>query len=64
MKRVIKVVLGISFILYLFVLVVILFLRPREIWLDMPLLEYIKYSSNIVPFKTISTYVYALFDEV
>ena len=62
MKRVIKVVLGISFILYLFVLAAILFLRPREIWLDMPILEYIKYSSNIVPFKTISTYINAIFD--
>lgn len=62
MKRVIKVVLGISFILYLFALTVILFLRPREIWLDMPILEYIKYSSNIVPFKTISTYINAIFD--
>lgn len=61
MKRVIKIVLGISFILYLFVLAVILFLRPREIWLDMPILEYIKYSSNIVPFKTISTYINAIF---
>lgn len=42
-------------------LAVILFLRPRGIWLDMPLLEYIKYSSNIVPFKTISAYINAIF---
>ena len=27
----------------------------------MPLLEYIKYSSNIVPFKTISAYINAIF---
>ena len=41
-------------------LAVILFLRPRGIWLDMPLLEYIKYSSNIVRLK-LSAYINAIF---
>ncbi|WP_428912183.1 VanZ family protein [Niallia sp. Krafla_26] len=61
MKKVIKVVFSISFIFYLFVLMIILFLGTRGyIWSDLSLLEYIKRSSNFVPFKTITTYFKAI----
>lgn len=63
MKKVIRIVFSISFIFYLFVLVFILFLGTRGyIWSDLSLLEYMKRSSNFVPFKTISTYFKAIFD--
>ena len=63
MKRLIKIVLSISFILYLFALLVLLFLGTRgNVWADLTLLEYIKSSSNFVPFKTISTYTNAIFN--
>ncbi|MEI5906422.1 VanZ family protein [Bacillus spongiae] len=61
MQKVLKVGLGISFIIYLFILVVILFLGQRA-YTDLSLLEYIKRSSNIIPFNTISKYITAIFD--
>ncbi|WP_404331591.1 VanZ family protein [Mesobacillus maritimus] len=63
MKKIIKVVLRISFIFYFLALVVLMFLGHRGgIFSDLSLIEYIKASSNFVPFKTISTYVQAMFD--
>lgn len=63
MKKVIKVVFSISFIFYLFILMIILFFGVRGYILsDFSLLEYIKRSSNFVPFKTISTYFKAILD--
>ena len=62
MKRFIKLVLSVSFIFYLLALVVLLFLGTRGyVWADLTLMEYIKRSSNFVPFKTISTYITAIF---
>ncbi|MBS4195166.1 VanZ family protein [Lederbergia citri] len=50
--------LSISFVFYLFLLIVLLFLGFRSyIWTDLSLIEYIKRSSNLVPFKTIIIYV-------
>ena len=64
MKRFIKVVLSISFIFYLLALVVLLFLGSTRgyVWADLTLIEYMKRSSNFVPFKTISTYIKAIFN--
>ena len=64
MKKAFKIIISISFIFYLFALIVILFLQSRGFdWRSsLPLLEYIKTSSNIVPFKTIFTYVTAIFN--
>ncbi|WP_214484958.1 VanZ family protein [Bacillus sp. SM2101] len=64
MQKVIKASLGISFFIYLLALVVILFLGSSRgyVHTDLSLFEYIKNSSNIVPFKTISTYIKAIFD--
>lgn len=64
MKRFIKIVLSISFIFYLLALVVLLFLgRSRDyVGEYLNLIDYMKSSSNFVPFKTIITYVKAIFD--
>lgn len=63
MKRAVKVVVSLSFIFYLFALAILLFLGHRgNVWTDLSLIEYIIRSSNFVPFKTINTYVQALFD--
>ncbi|MDR7238153.1 VanZ family protein [Neobacillus drentensis] len=62
MKKVIKIFLGLSFPVYLFLLMVFLFLKSKGYWVDMSLIEYIKSSTNIVPFKTIITYINAIFD--
>ncbi|WP_397538154.1 VanZ family protein [Rummeliibacillus pycnus] len=63
MKRFIKIVLSISFIFYLLALVVLLFFGGARgyIWTDLTLIEYMKRSSNFVPFKTISTYIKAIY---
>ncbi len=63
MKKAIKIILGVSFVFYIFVLVVILFLDFRGYGSQIPLIEYLKYSSNIIPFKTITTYVNAIFND-
>lgn len=68
MKKVVKIIFGISFIFYLFALVMLLFVGVMfvgvrgHIWTDLSLIEYIRTSSNFVPFKTISTYIMAMFD--
>ena len=63
MKKIIRVIFTISFIRYLSVLAIFLFFGMRgHFWTNVSLLEYIKSSSNIVPFKTISTYVSAILD--
>jgi glycopeptide antibiotics resistance protein len=51
---------GISFLSYLGALTVLLFFISRGFWSDMPLMEYMKLSSNFVPFKTINGYVLAI----
>jgi glycopeptide antibiotics resistance protein len=68
MKKEIKVIFCISFIFYLLALVMLLFVGVMfvgmrgHIWTDLSLIEYIKSSSNFVPFKTISTYIMAILD--
>ncbi|WP_449536355.1 VanZ family protein [Ferdinandcohnia sp. Marseille-Q9671] len=64
MIKVFRVMISISFVIYLFALIVLLFLgvRLRYIGTDLSLIEYIKSSSNLIPFKTITTYVTAIFD--
>ena len=63
MKKIIRVIFTISFIFYLLALVTVLFLGMRShFWTNVSLLEYIKSSTNIVPFQTINTYVTAIFD--
>jgi len=51
-----------SFVLYAFILLRLLFFTSRGYWSNMPLFEYAKYSSNIIPLKTIVGYISALSD--
>ncbi|WP_019375615.1 VanZ family protein [Virgibacillus halodenitrificans] len=63
MEKFIKVILKISFIFYLVALVILLFIGNRGyLYTDLTLLEYMKTSSNFVPFKTINTYLTAFAD--
>jgi glycopeptide antibiotics resistance protein len=68
MNKVILVIFCISFIFYLLALIMLLFVGVRFVgirghfWTDLSLVEYIRSSSNFVPFKTISTYITAMFD--
>ncbi|SES18668.1 Glycopeptide antibiotics resistance protein [Gracilibacillus ureilyticus] len=64
MKKAIKFIFSISFIFYAFVLAVLLFLnRVGGMWsTELSLLETIRFNSNFVPFKTISTYIQAFLD--
>lgn len=60
MRKLLKALIGISFVVYLFALFVILFLRSRgDHYIDLSLLEYIKRSANFVPFKTIHQFITA-----
>ncbi|WP_341669728.1 VanZ family protein [Virgibacillus halodenitrificans] len=62
-EKFIKVILKISFIFYLVALVILLFIGNRGyLYTDLTLLEYMKTSSNFVPFKTINTYFTAFVD--
>jgi len=63
MNKLIKIGLVISFTFYVFILTILLFFGGRSNgWMaDLTFLEYMKYSSNFVPFKTISTYINAIF---
>ncbi len=64
MKRFIKIILSISFIFYLLALVVLLFLGGSRGYVrtDLTLIEYMKSSTNFIPFKTISTYIKAIYN--
>ena len=65
MKKSLRIIFNVSFIVYLIVLMFLLFLNSRNyFWMqDMSLLNYFKQTTNLVPFKTISTYIKALFDQ-
>jgi glycopeptide antibiotics resistance protein len=64
MKRIIKTVFSISFVFYLIVVFGLLFLRPIRgyIYTDLSFLEYLMSSSNLIPFKTISTYLMGFYN--
>lgn len=57
MKKIIKVACAVLFSLYLLVLIYLLFFKPNDRFHDYTLLEYIKNSSNIIPFKTVAEYI-------
>lgn len=57
MKRLLKVLYYFSFIVYLFALIAILFLKGRGYSGGLSMVNYIRYYSNFVPFKTISFYI-------
>ncbi|MFD2706656.1 VanZ family protein [Salibacterium lacus] len=59
----IRFVIGLSFIFYLCVIILLLFIEARGYMTasGMSFLEYAANSSNIIPFKTIGTYIQAMF---
>lgn len=63
MQKAIKIIFGISFLFYIFVLGVILYVDGRGFAPDIPFTDYIRFSSNFIPFKTIGTYIKAILDE-
>lgn len=68
MKKTIKNIFDFKFLFYLLILVVLIYMSASFVginvftWTDIPLFENINTSSNFVPFKTISTYITALFN--
>lgn len=60
MKKVITNIFYISFLIYIFLLICVLFLMSRSYNSSLSLFDYIKRSSNIIPLKTIITYVEAI----
>lgn len=58
MKKAIKILFGVSFVFYLIGLLYYLFLKSGSGYRQsIALFDYIKYSSNLIPFKTISLYI-------
>ena len=62
LKKIINTSFIILSIIYLLALIYILFGRKINYWQDLSTIEYIKYSSNIIPFKTISKYIKYIFN--
>lgn len=61
MNKIAKDFIHASFLLYVAALAFLLFFNSRGyIWEDLSWIEYMKYHSNFVPFRTISTYILAL----
>ncbi len=57
-----RILLAASFAGYLLVLVYLMFVMHGRYWTDLTLWEYIRYNTNLVPFRTIGTYIRALSD--
>ncbi|MCG1010869.1 VanZ family protein [Salinicoccus sp. ID82-1] len=61
MKQIVKFILGLSFILYLYILMDLMFIRPENgMYAGHSLLEYIQASSNFVPFRTIAENIHGI----
>lgn len=60
MKKGLKIVIYITFAIYLIALIGILFLNNRGNWETTPYSEYIQSLTNLIPFKTINEYIQAL----
>lgn len=63
MKKAINLMIKISFVIYILVLFIILFLGSRGRWEQFSILEYAALQMNLVPFKTIALYVRAMMRE-
>ena len=61
-SKIIFILVVISLSIYACLLFYLLFYDSRGAWTSMPFGEYLKYSINVIPFKTISQYIMALFD--
>ena len=60
MKKVINLIIKISFVVYILALCVILFFGSRGRWDNFSILEYAAMQMNLVPFETIALYVRAM----
>ena len=60
MKKVINLIIKISFVIYIFALCVILFFGSRGHWNQFSIWEYAAMQMNLVPFETIALYVRAM----
>lgn len=60
MKKVMNLLIKISFVIYILALCVILFFGSRGHWTNLSILEYAAMQMNLVPFKTIFLYVRAM----
>lgn len=60
MKKVINLIIKISFVIYIFMLCVILFFGSRGHWEQFSILEYAAMQMNLVPLRTITLYVRAM----
>lgn len=60
MKKIIKVLVIGSFVLYLLALISLLFLRSGGYWQNLSWMDYVRLNSNFMPFATISQYIQAL----
>lgn len=56
MKKLIRILLRITFFIYCFAVLSILFLSSRGRWSQLSLIDYMKSFSNLVPFRTIIGY--------
>ena len=60
--RLLRILLVVSFACYSLVLAYLLFVMHGGYWADLTLWEYIRYNTNLVPFKSIILYIRALSD--
>lgn len=60
MKKPGKILIYLTFVLYVAALVYILFGGIRGLWDDLSIWEYAYYNTNLVPFRTIITYINAI----
>ena len=60
MVKVLKLIVKISFIIYIFALCVLLFGGNRGYWADFSILQYAAMQMNLVPFETIMLYIRAI----
>lgn len=64
MRRYFVTIVKMSFVLYLAVLFILLFVRQRgNWWSDLSMVEYAMMHMNLVPFKTIGGYIKAIADQ-
>ena len=63
MKKIIKTFFYISFLSYIFILISVLFLMSRSNYSSLSFFDYLRRYSNIIPFKTIFTYIDSIFKE-
>lgn len=68
MRKLKKAIFNTSFIFYVFALIMLLYVGVMFVGArhssgpEIPLMQYVRYSSNFIPFKTIGMYIRSIFD--